>query len=170
LNNQPILLYLLIFLALATALKLMGVIDVQTTELLGYAMIFYGINLVYTSFGKNVRGILFTGTSLFLIGLLIFLTDHFEFLNEREIIFPSILFIAGIGFLMLFFDDTSKKNFFIISATLIFTAIAVTAILGNITFPLFFNSIINITVKYWPVAVITIGIIIILHRENKKNP
>ena len=169
-NNQPILLYLLIFLALATALKLMGVIDIQSTELIGYAMIFYGINLVYTSFGKKERGILFAGTSLFLIGLLIFLTNHFEFLNEREIIFPSILFIAGISFLMLFFDDTSKKNFFIISATLIFTAIAVTAILGNITLPLFFNSVVNITVKYWPVAVITIGIILILHRENKKNP
>ncbi len=169
-NNQPILLYLLIFLALATALKLLGVIDVQSTELLGYAMIFYGINLVYISFGKKERGILFTGTSLFLIGLLLFLTNHFEFLNEREIIFPSILFIAGISFLMIFFDDTSKKNLFLISATLIFAAITVTALLGNITFPLFFNSIIKITVKYWPVALITIGLIIILHRENKKNP
>jgi hypothetical protein len=170
LNNQPILLYLLIFLALATALKLLGVIDVQSTELLGYAMIFYGINLVYISFGKKERGILFTGTSLFLIGLLLFLTNHFEFLNEREIIFPSILFIAGISFLMIFFDDTSRKNFFLISATLIFAAITVTALLGNLTVGLFFNSIIKITVKYWPVALITIGLIIILHRENKKNP
>ncbi len=169
-NNQPILLYLLIFLALATALKLLGVIDVQSTELLGYAMIFYGINLVYISFGKKERGILFTGTSLFLIGLLLFLTNHFEFLNEREIIFPSILFIAGISFLMIFFDDTSKKNFFLISATLIFAAIIVTALLGNLTVGLFFNTIIKITVKYWPVALITIGLIIILHRENKKNP
>ena len=138
-NNQPILLYLLIFLALATALKLLGVIDVQSTELLGYAMIFYGINLVYISFGKKERGILFTGTSLFLIGLLLFLTNHFEFLNEREIIFPSILFIAGISFLMIFFDDTSKKNFFLISATLIFAAITVTALLGNLTVALFFQ-------------------------------
>ncbi len=168
-NNQPILLYLLIFLALATALKLLGVIDVQSTELLGYAMIFYGINLVYISFGKKERGILFIGTSLFLIGILIFLTNHFEFLNEREIIFPSILFIAGINFLMLFFDDTSKKNFFLISATLIFAAITVTALLGNITLPLFLNSIIKITIKYWPIALITIGLMIILHRENKKN-
>lgn len=169
-NNRPILLYLLIFLALATALKLVGVIDVKSTELVGYAMIFYGINLVYSSFGKGERGILFTGTSLFLIGLLIFLTNHFEFLNGKDIIFPSILFIAGISFLMLFFDDTSKKNFFLISATIIFSAIIVTTLLGNITLPLFFNSIIKITIKYWPVALITIGLIIILHRENKKNP
>ena len=114
-NNQPVLLYLLIFLALATALKLVGVIDVQSIELIGYAMLFYGINLVYTTFGKRERGVLFAGTSLFLIGLLIFFTNHFEFLNEREIIFPSVLFIAGISFLMLFFDDTSRKNFFFIS-------------------------------------------------------
>ena len=168
-NNQPVLLYLLIFLALATALKLVGVIDVQSIELIGYAMLFYGINLVYTTFGKRERGVLFAGTSLFLIGLLIFFTNHFEFLNEREIIFPSILFIAGIGFLMLFFDDTSRKNFFFISAILIFAATAVTAILGNITLPLFFNSIIKITSKYWPVALIAIGLIIIINRESKRN-
>jgi len=162
-------LYLLIFLALSVALKLIGIIDVESTELLGYAMIFYGINLVYVSFGKKELGILFTGTSLFLIGLLVFLTNHFEFINEKEIIFPSILFIAGIGFLMLFFDDTSKKNFFLISATLIFAAITVTALLGNITLDVFFNSIIKITVKYWPVALITIVLITILHRESKKN-
>ena len=142
---------------LSAALKLLGIINVENTELLGYAMIFYGINLVYTSFGKKKRGILFTGTSLFLIGLLFFLINNFEFINEKEIIFPSILFIAGISFLMLYFDDTSKKNFFLISATLIFAATTVTALLGSITVALFLNAIIKITVKYWLVALITIG-------------
>jgi len=162
-------LYLLIFLALSVALKLLGIINVESTELLGYAMIFYGINLVYTFFGKHRHGILFTGTALFLVGLFLFITNNFEFINERAIIFPSILLIVGISFLMLFFDDTARKNFLLISVTLILSAVTVTVLIGSITVTLFINSITKIIVKYWPVALITIGLIIILHRDNKKS-
>lgn len=168
-NNQPILIYLLIFLALSVVLKLLGIIDVENTELIGYAMIFYGINLVYISFGKKQNGILFTGTTLFLIGLLLFLTNNFEFINDNEIIFPSMLFILGISFLMLFLDNIHKKNFLLVSVTFILSALIVTALLGTITVTLFINAVIKITVKYWPIALVAIVLLVIIYREEKKN-
>lgn len=168
-NNQPILVYLLIFLALSIVLKLFGIIDVENTELVSYVMIFYGINLVYLSFGRKRQGLLLTGTILFLVGLLLFLINNFEFINNREIIFPSTLLILGTGFLMLFLNDTSKKNLLLISLTLILSAIIVTALLGSITVSSFIDSIIKITVKYWLVAVVAIVLLIIIYGGEKKS-
>jgi hypothetical protein len=168
-NNQPILIYLLIFLALSIILKLFGIIDVENTELIGYAMIFYGINLVYLSFGGKQQGLLFTGTVFFLVGLLLFLINNFEFINNKEIIFPSILLILGTGFLMLFLDNTSKKNFLLVSLTFILSALIVTTLLGSITATLFVDSVVKITVKYWLIALVAIVLLIVLHRERKRS-
>lgn len=168
-NSQPIFIYLLIFLALSIVLKLFGVIDVTTVELLGYALIFYGITLVYTSFGKNHTGILFIGSSLFLTGLLLFLINNFEFTNSNEIIFPAVLLIIGINFLMLFLDNTERLSFIAVSLTAIFSAIIVTFLLGSITFRTFFISIINIVEKYWPIVIIAVGLIVLLNIEHKRK-
>jgi hypothetical protein len=168
-NSQPILIYLLIFLALSVVLKLFGVIDVTNIELLGYAFIFYGITMVYTSFGKNQSVILFSGSSLFLTGLLLFLLSNFDFTSSREIIFPAILFILGIDFLMLFLDNTIRKNYLAISVTAILSAITVTILLWSITFQNFLTSIENITAKYWPVVIIAAGLLVLLSLEHKRK-
>jgi hypothetical protein len=168
-NNQPILIYLLIFLALSILLKLFGVIDVSNIELLGYALIFYGITMVYTSFGKKQPVVLFFGSSLFLTGILLFLLSNFEFTNTSETVFPSILLITGIDFLMLFFDNPSRKSFLAVSVTAILSAIVVTILLGSITVQNFFTSIINISVKYWPVVLIAAGLLILLSIEHRRK-
>lgn len=157
------------FLALSFILKFLNVINVSFAELTGYALIFYGINLVYISFSKSRRVVLFSGTLLFLIGLILFLVNNFEFSDANEIIFPSILFIFGICFLMLFLDDTSKKNSLIISLTFMFTGSLVTTIVGEITISSFFNTVIIIVSSYWPVALIVIGIILLIHRDEKER-
>jgi len=168
-NNQPVFIYLLIFLALSIVLKLLGVIDVANIELIGYAFIFYGITLVYTSFGKKQTVVLFIGSSVFLVGLVLFLINNFEFTNSKEIIFPAILLIIGINFLMLFLNNTGRKRFLAISLTSIISAIIVTLLLGSITFQDFFTSIINIGEKYWPIVLIAVGLLALLHKEYKRK-
>jgi hypothetical protein len=168
-NNQPILIYLLTFLALSIILKLFGVISIESTELIGYALIFYGISLVYSSFGQNRMGVLFTGSSLFLVGFLLYLLSNFNFTDKKDIIFPSVLFILGINFLMLFFNEPIRKNFLAIAATLIFSSIIVTILHGSITFQSFFSTISEIIIKYWPVLLVAVALLIIIHRDGKKN-
>jgi hypothetical protein len=161
--------YLLIFLALSIVLKLFGIIDVSNTELLAYGFIFYGITLVYTSFGKKQSGILFIGSSLFLTGFLLFLIHNFEFTSSNQIIFPSILLIIGINFLMLFFDSPERKRFLAVSITSIVSGIVVIVFLGSITLRTFAASIIYILEKYWPIVLIAAGLIVLLNLEHKKK-
>ncbi len=168
-NSQPILLYLLIFLALSIVLKLFGIIDVGNIELLAYSFIFYGITLVYNSFVKNRALALFIGSSIFLTGFLLFLTTNFEFNDSNRIIFPAVLLIIGINFFMLFLADSERKSFLAISLTSIISAIIVIILLGSITFQNFFGSIINIFKKYWPVVLIVGGLIVFLNIEYKKK-
>ena len=167
-KNQPIIIYLLTFLALSIFLKLIGVIDIENTELLGYVLIFYGVSQTYLSIGKNQKGYLFAGTFLFLTGIVFFTISNFEFNNTRELIFPSLLFITGVCFLMLFMDDSTKRNYLIVSGTLIFTGLMVTIFAGSPSFSLFFQALINIALKYWLVILIVLGIILILHREGSR--
>ena len=166
-KNQSIIVYLLTFLILSVSLRLMGVIEIGNTELLGYVLIFYGISQTYLSLGKNRKGYLFTGTFLFLTGIFLFIISNFEFGNTRELIFPSLLFITGICCLMLFIDN-GKKNYLIISVTLILTGLIVTLFVGSPSFSVFFQALVDITLKYWLVVLIVLGIILILYREEKK--
>jgi hypothetical protein len=168
-NNQSITIYLLTFLVLSIILKLFNVITISIAELTGYALIFYGVNLVYNSFGKDSRGILFTGTFLFFGGLMLFLLNNFEFANVNEIVFPALLFILGICFLMLFFDNKSRRNLLVIAVTFLLTGIIVTTIVGVLTLSSFFEGILLMASKYWPVALIVIGIILLIHRDEKRQ-
>jgi hypothetical protein len=166
-KNQSIIVYLLTFLILSVFLRMIGIIEVGNTELLGYILIFYGVSQTYLSIGKNRKGYLFTGTFLFLTGIFLFIISNFEFDNTRELIFPSLLFITGICCLMLFIDDR-KKSYLIISVTLIFTGLMVTVFVGSLSFSVFIQALVNIILKYWLVVLIVLGIILILHKEEKR--
>jgi hypothetical protein len=168
-NTQPILIYLLIFFAITILLKLFGIIDVSNAELFGYLLIFYGITLVYTSFGKGQPFILMLGSSLFLTGFLLILINYFEFNNKSEIIFPSILMILGIDFLMLFLDNRLKKNYLAISATCLLSAVVVIVMLGSVTASGFFSALGYVAVRYWPVIIIAAGLILLLNLEHKNK-
>ncbi len=168
-RNQPILIYLLIFLALSIVLKLFGVIKVTSIELLGYGLIFYGITMVYSYFGKKQSAGLFFGSSFFLTGLLLFLVSNFDFSNSNDLLFPAILLILGIDFLMMFLDNPARKSSIAISITAILSAVTVTILLGSITFNNFIKSISSIALKYWPIVIIAVGLLVILSFEHKKE-
>ena len=167
-KNLSIITYIAVFLVLAVLLKLVGLINSSYTELGSYALIFYGISTVYVSIGKNKRNLLFVGTTAFLIGVELFITSNYDFLRVSHLVLPSIFFILGAGFLILFFDDYSNKLLLIISAIFIVSAIYFFHRLGTFNFSNFIKSSLSISIKYWPVIIIIAALIIILNR-NKNN-
>ncbi len=165
---QTIVLYLLIFLALSVFLKTVGLLEIRTTEIFAYSLIFFGISTVYVTIGKNRRMVLFTGTITFLIGIVLFVVDNFEIVNPSRIIYPSIFFIPGIAVIMLYYDGLRSRYVIPIGAVLIIFGIILTMIWGNPAAGTFINSAYRITIKYWPVVLILIGIIFLLSRDEKR--
>ncbi|MEO8398233.1 MAG: DUF5668 domain-containing protein [Ignavibacteriaceae bacterium] len=167
-THHPIIIYLFTFLALSILLELLGIIDFKGTEILSYSFIFTGIALFYNSFGKNKKGFLFLSTSIFLIGIVLFLIANFEFRRNTDLIIPALFFILGISFLMLFFEDRLFKMNLIFSIILILAGVYFTFSFGEFNFNIFKSSIIKISIKYWPVVLIVSGIIFLLRRLEKK--
>jgi hypothetical protein len=165
-HHQSILIYLLTFLALSILLKLWGIIDFDNNEIWGYGLIFYGISLVYISFGNNQRGRLFIGSIIFLAGLFLFIISKFEFFQVSILIIPALLLIFSISFFMLFLDNLKDKTVLLISVIFFIAGTIDTLYNGEISISTFFDSILQITLNYWPVVLIAIGIILIIHREK----
>jgi len=165
-HHQSILIYLLTFLALSILLKFWGIIEFDNLEIWGYGLIFYGISLVYISFGNNQRGRLFIGSIIFLSGLFLYIISKFEFFRVSTLIVPALLLLFSISFFMLFLDNYHDKTVLLISVLFFISGTIVTLYNGEISFPVFFNSIWHITLNYWPVVLIAIGMILIIHREK----
>ena len=165
-HHQLILIYLLTFLALSILLKFWGIIDFDNREIFGYGLIFYGISLVYISFGNHQRGRLFIGSIIFLSGLFLYIISKFEFFKESTLLIPALLLIFSISFLMLFLDNLHDKTVLLVSVLFFISGTIVTIYNGEISFPVFLNAIWHITLNYWPVVLIAVGIILIIHREK----
>lgn len=166
-KNYSIITYLLIFLALSTLLKIAGIINITYTELTGYALIFYGIGTVYVSMGKNKKNILFIGAVLFLVGVLLFITSSYDFIKVSNIVLPSIFFILGTAFLILFIDDLSNNLLLVISIIFLISGIFFFTKLGNFNLTDFLKSTLSISIKYWPVIIIVTALILLLKKDNK---
>jgi hypothetical protein len=147
-------------------LKFWGIIDFDSKEILGYGLIFYGISLVYISFGNNQRGKLFIGSIIFLSGLLFYIISKFEFFRVSTLIVPALLLLFSISFFMLFLDNYHDKTVLLISVLFFVSGTIVTIYNGEISFSVFLNAVWHIILNYWPVVLIAIGMILIIHREK----
>lgn len=167
-KHQSILIYLLIFLAFSILLSLFGVIDFSLTEISGYILIFFGIGIVYLSFGRNRKISLFIGTFSFLTGLVLYIISHFDFLRASVLLIPSVLLIFGISILFVAVDNPFSITSFIISLILISLGIYYSSNSGTLTFSDFSGSLLDLLIVYWPVFIIFGGIFLLLRKERNE--
>jgi hypothetical protein len=164
---QSILTYLLIFLALALILKIFGIISLSGSELVGYAFVFFGVSSSYVSFGQDQPLSLFLGTIIFLIGILLYIVNNFLIFWNSQLYLPTSLLMVGIAFLMVYYDDTKRKKVIILSGIFLLLGIIFTITIGNISFVSFYGSMFRVAGNYWPVIIITIGILFLVWWEEK---
>jgi hypothetical protein len=165
-KHQSIISYLLILLIFLILLKIVNHIDIPNIELLSYIFIFIGLSYVFTSFGNNRKGILFTSTVIFLVGLVLFTISNFEIQHMSKLIVPSSLMIIGIGFLMTFIDGDQVKYLLVLSLLFIAAGIIITITYGEITFRSFFYSFIGFAEKYWSVVLIFGSVFLLFRKGN----
>ncbi len=147
-------------------LRIFGIINTSSGEILSYVLAVYGIVTVYISMGKNKRLNLFLGTVIFLSGIILFVTNNFDFYKISGILLPSVFLIIGVGFLMLFIDNPAEKTILTLAVIFIVFGLILTIILGTPSAHSFFNAILYIAQKYWILAIILIMIILLIKREK----
>jgi hypothetical protein len=159
-----ILTFLLLFFIAATLLRIINVIALDVEELYGYGFILYGIATVYTTFGEENKVMLFLGSVIFLLGIVISLPAHFDIIRISDLFLPSALLIGGISLFVVYLDNTKNIILLIASFILLLSGTVLVFISRTIIIPVFFESILDFIVVYWPVLLIVSGITIILKR------
>ena len=165
-KHQSIISYLLILLLFLILLKITGFVNIHNIELLGYVFIFFGLSYVFNSFGNSRKGVLFTSTVIFLVGVVLFIISNFEIQQLSKLIIPSSLMIIGIGLLMTYIDGNQLTYIFILSLLFIAAGVIVTITNGGITFRSFYSSFLGVAEKYWPVLLIFVGVFLLFRKEN----
>jgi hypothetical protein len=145
-------------------LNITGITGIDSEELIGYGLIFYGVATVYTSFGEKNKFLIFIGSAIFLSGILISLPAHFDFIRPMNIFIPSSVLIAGISLFIVFFDDTNNKTILFASIILTIAGIIFIFTARQIQAVIFGESILKIIEVYWPVLLVISGITILLKR------
>jgi len=144
------------------------IISFNNNELIGYALIIYGLSVYYSSHIKSKKLGLFLGSAIFLTGVIFFILGNFEIADKVQIIIPSIILIISFSIFMLYVYDTSLKIPLYISLVLLLAGVAYIGFNSKYGYRNFIPHISEITVRYWPVLVILVVISILANKGLKK--
>jgi hypothetical protein len=132
---------------------------VQTSETLIFGISFSVISpfYLYFSFEREEKGGLIISTFLFLLGVILLAVYFFEILDVIPIILPSVFFIAGGIFLMMFVDNPKVKAF-LVSTIVLFMLVVFTLLAPNLTFINILNHTSFTILNYWEILLIFLGL------------
>jgi len=136
--------------SLAFILKLIGFINAENSTLISYGLLFYGIISVYLSIGTLQKGFLFFNASVFMAGVILFLTDSFVFINTKLLLLPAMYFILSAGFIILFWDNYKEKLFLVIAGVSFFFGLALIIMCGSYNFKNLLLTTSEFILKYYP--------------------
>jgi hypothetical protein len=148
--------------------KIFHIFQISNITIFSVILIIYGITRTYQLFGEGAKGSLFLYSTLFLLGILLFVNSIFILKGISSFILPAILFIAASGFTLLFLEKTSDRKFLYIGLVLfglsaVFTYSERAALMAR-----GLTSGIYIVQEYWPLLLIICGLILILRRPYGK--
>ena len=167
--NKLLVIYLLTFLAALIFLRIIGIITVTDSELIGYGLIIYGLSLFYSSYINRKKLILFIGSGIFLSGVLFFLIGNFELWNLYQLLIPASLFIFSISFFMVYLSDTSHKNTMYFALILFTIGIGAMALISVNGVGGYFENALLISRIYWPVLIILFVVVALVNRNAKEK-
>lgn len=162
---NSVIIFLIILVAAAILLRIAGVFDFTSVEVLSAILMLVGVAAVYSSFGTLKKGLIFVGTATFFVGILVFINAHFELETTRLILFPSVLLIMGSGFLLLYVDEPSDKLYLTLGLIFLGTGIAYVLFVRSSAFSGFFVSFWNLIKSYWIILVLAGGLILLLRKS-----
>lgn len=158
---------LLISAALLLMLILFDVIDFSADLVIAGTLILYSVPLLYSAVSNSRRLQIIVSAVLFFIGILFTVTNLFEILDPLKVVVPSILFVSGIIFLLLFFENQKNKPFFAAGIFLAAAGIASVIFYGDSAYFYYTDKLILFVINNWHLFLIAVGILLLVMR--KKN-
>ncbi len=142
------------------------IISLSMYVVLGFTLLFYSVPTVYTAMEKGNRMQLILSAFSFFTGLLLLLINWFDIINPLKVVFPSLLFIIGVVFLLLYMENTREKAFLYAGSTV--AVLGLIIILLNKSLPLIYyaDRIIVFISGYWHLLLIGAGIALIVNRKK----
>lgn len=143
-----------------------AIVTINNGLVIGILLIIYGLVIVILNLGENYIVKVFFSAILLYIGILLTVVNLFEIPDKGKIIFPSLLFILGGGFFVLFLDNPKEKIFLLISIILFVISIVVIKSFMAFWFVLVANQLGDTLIQNWQILIIFLGIGFLLDREN----
>ncbi|MBU2491991.1 MAG: hypothetical protein KJ571_05145 [Bacteroidetes bacterium] len=156
----------LIITGILFLLKFFEITNTSYTEIVSYILIIYGFVTAYFSLGTGSRGRLFFASAAFLIGIMFYVINNNEILNPDSAVFPSMLFITGACFIILFIDNTKERVFLYSGMLLLIISYSSIVFFNNSIIIQTANKLSNIVLEFWPVFLLLFGINILLMRKR----
>lgn len=146
-------------------LSLSGVIDITYHEVFYFLLIASGSALVYLGIENEIGLIIFSGTCLFLVGILLLTKLNFNAEINNNSLIPIISSISSAGMLMVYLSNPKNKYLIVISFLLF--VLSVILLLTQTKFKLkgFFHSILPMLNVYWPAIIIFFALIFLLRKK-----
>jgi len=158
--------FIVLVISLFLFFESFAIVTINNALFIGMLLIIYGLVIVILNLGKNHFVKVFFSAILFYIGILLTVVNLFEILDKGKIIFPSLLFILGGGFFMLFLDNPKEKIFLLTSIILFVISIVVIKFFMAFWFVLVANQLGDTLIQNWQILVFFLGIGFLLDREN----
>lgn len=158
-------LIIIFFIIIFFFLSIFKIISVPFTDILSYSLLIIGITLVYGESLRQNRLTVFLGSIIFLLGVYLLVSGHFNLNIDASMSIPLILILAGSGMLVLHISTSTKFIFLLISVLLLATGIAYFIIKSHWSFGSFFQSVPPIINFLWPVIIIIVVLVLLLRNK-----
>lgn len=147
---------------------LIGVADFSLIEFISYIFLFTGITLLYNSITDSNKGGIFSGSFIFLTGIVLAIESSFTIWNPARMIFPSIFIISGVSLFFVYLSDS--KKFILLILSLILFAAGMFYLFERINFKIFVfvEAIWQIVLRFWFIIILIALIIFIIANRNQE--
>jgi hypothetical protein len=167
--SRKILILIIIFTWISVLLTLFGIVNMNYSEIISYVFLLLGISLFYPSYNKNDKTGIFFGSAIFLGGIVFFITNNFEIIDDYELLVPSLVIIISVSLLMIYLCDTKDKKFIWLASVMGVVGLFTIFYRGTPSLKSFFVSFISLLGKAWIIVIIMVITIILLIIEKKNK-
>ena len=164
LKRIPILGTILVLLGVGLLLRQLHIVRIDGGAFLLLGLTIYGAATVIRSFWFDIRQQIFWGSLCFFSGILLLL-GKYDLVEKSPFIYvPGFLIVFGLAFFVLY--TYSFKDIHLLVPALLFIGIGVAFMMTEVGF-WYVEDVKDAIGKYWPVALILFGGLMLLRRKEK---